>query len=97
MKSSVGIVAVAVLGALATLTGASAAERTTLPGRQVKVAAIAVGYGVDHEQKLKLAIEHLEPAGIDDGRLHLVDCRRGCNDRGRIFLGPLRRARVDGV
>ena len=41
----------------------SAGERTPLPGRQVKVAAIAIGFGGDHDKKLRLAIEHLETAG----------------------------------
>ncbi len=39
------------------------AERTALPGRQVKVAAIAIGFGGDRSQKLGLAREHLETAG----------------------------------
>ncbi len=40
-----------------------AAEPESLPGRQVKVATIPIGFGGDHDQKLKLAIEHLEVAG----------------------------------
>lgn len=40
-----------------------AAEPKTRPGRQVKVATIPIGFGGDHDQKLKLAIEHLEVAG----------------------------------
>ncbi|MHB1034670.1 MAG: carbon-nitrogen hydrolase family protein [Pirellulales bacterium] len=32
-------------------------------GRQVKVAAIAIGFGGNHDEKLKLALEHLEVAG----------------------------------
>ncbi len=39
------------------------AGRRDLPGRQVKVSAIAIGFGGDHDKKLKLAIEHLETAG----------------------------------
>ncbi|MBP7936161.1 MAG: carbon-nitrogen hydrolase family protein [Phycisphaerae bacterium] len=34
-----------------------------LPGRQVKVSAIAIGTGGEHDQKLKLALEHLQTAG----------------------------------
>jgi beta-ureidopropionase len=48
------------------LVGAShstAAEPQALPGRPVKVAAIAIGYGGNREAKLKLAIEHLHAAG----------------------------------
>ena len=41
----------------------AAAERQALPGRQVKVATIAIGFGGDREPKLKLAIEHLNVAG----------------------------------
>ena len=45
------------------LAGAAAAERPSLSGHPVKVAAIAIGFDGDHDQKLKLAIEHLETAG----------------------------------
>ncbi len=38
-------------------------ERDKLPGRQVKVAAICIGFGGEHDAKLKLAIEHLHAAG----------------------------------
>ena len=38
-------------------------DRATLPGRQVKVAAICIGFGGRHDEKLKLAIEHLHAAG----------------------------------
>jgi hypothetical protein len=37
--------------------------REQLPGRQVKVSAICIGCGGSHEEKLKLAIEHLHMAG----------------------------------
>lgn len=37
--------------------------RDKLPGRQVKVAAICIGFGGKREAKLKLAIEHLHTAG----------------------------------
>ena len=42
---------------------AAAGDQPGQPGRRVKVAAIAIGYGGDHDQKLKLAVEHLETAG----------------------------------
>jgi beta-ureidopropionase len=54
------------LSFVAFVSSASAAGpqlRPDLPGRQVKVAAIAIGFDGDHEAKLKLAIEHLETAG----------------------------------
>ncbi len=63
MKSSTSIVAVALLGAFVAGADSSAGERTALPGRQVKVAAIAIGFGGNHEKKLRLGIEHLETAG----------------------------------
>lgn len=63
MKSSMGIVTIALLGALAAGADSSASERSAAPGRQVKVAAIAIGYGGDHDKKLRLGLEHLETAG----------------------------------
>lgn len=38
-------------------------EREKLPGRQVKVAAICIGFGGERDVKLKMAIEHLHTAG----------------------------------
>jgi len=38
-------------------------EAPTLPGRPVKVAAICIGFGGDHDEKLDLALDHLETAG----------------------------------
>jgi len=38
-------------------------DRKKLPGRQVKVAAICIGFGGEHDVKLKMAIEHLHTAG----------------------------------
>ena len=40
--------------------GDSAGEQ---PGRRVKVAAICIGFGGEHDAKLKLGLEHLETAG----------------------------------
>ncbi len=37
--------------------------RDQLPGRQVKVSAICIGFGGSHDEKLKFAIEHLHVAG----------------------------------
>lgn len=37
--------------------------REQLPGRQVKVSAISIGFGGAHEEKLRLALEHLHAAG----------------------------------
>ncbi len=44
-------------------SAAAAHDRATSPGRQVKVAAIAIGFGGNHDKKLRLAVEHLETAG----------------------------------
>jgi len=44
-------------------TRAEPQDKSRLPGRPVKVAAIAIGCGGDHDAKLKLACEHLETAG----------------------------------
>ena len=39
------------------------AAQNPLPGRQVKVAAICIGFDGDHDKKLKLALDQLETAG----------------------------------
>ena len=51
--------------ALTAVSAALAADSQPkgLPGRQVKVAAIAIGCGGKHDAKLKLALDHLETAG----------------------------------
>ena len=41
----------------------AAGDRAKEPGRRVKVAAIAIGCGGPHDQKLKSALEHLNVAG----------------------------------
>src|SRR5271169_5743088 len=48
---------------LLTLSGTASAAPPPVPGRQVKVAAICIGFGGNHDEKLKLALEHLEIAG----------------------------------
>jgi beta-ureidopropionase len=52
-----------VIGALRPTAIAAPQQREQLPGRQVKVAALAIGYGGQHEAKLSLALQHLEVAG----------------------------------
>ena len=37
--------------------------RESLPGRQVKIATIPIGFGGEHDHKLNLALGHLETAG----------------------------------
>src|SRR4029453_18818135 len=46
------------------LTSAASGAQTSLPGRQVKVSAICIGFGGNREEKLKLALDHLETAGL---------------------------------
>jgi predicted amidohydrolase len=48
---------------VASLACAAQLDREKLPGRQVKVAAIPIGFGGERDAKLKLAIEHLHTAG----------------------------------
>jgi len=45
------------------LPRAARGSQTALPGRQVKVAAICIGFDGEHDEKLKLALDHLETAG----------------------------------
>ena len=48
---------------LTSFAGKASAAKTALPGRQVKVAAICIGFGGDREEKVALALAHLETAG----------------------------------
>lgn len=43
--------------------GRAPIDRTATPGRQVRVAAIAIGFGGEPVSKLKLGLSHLETAG----------------------------------
>lgn len=49
--------------AAAEQTATTRPSRTAMPGRQVKVSAICIGFGGPREAKMKLAIEHLRTAG----------------------------------
>ncbi len=57
------LLALVALGLSQSAPAAAAGEHPSQPGRRVKVAAIAIGFGGGHDQKLKLAIRHLEVAG----------------------------------
>ena len=57
----ISVLSVVLLGECLVL--AAPVDRSKEPGRQVKVAAIAIETGGDHDTKVKLAIEHLEVAG----------------------------------
>src|SRR5262245_17608677 len=66
---------------------AGAGPHKDLPGRQVKVAAIA--FGGNHNAKLKLALEHLETAGragVDIACLPEEFCGY---DKGEPMNGPI--------
>jgi beta-ureidopropionase len=68
MSTSVGRLSVlAVVWLSGSILWAAPADRPRQPGRPVKVATIAIGYGNDneHDQKLKLALDHLETAGAN--------------------------------
>ncbi len=54
------------LAVAATSVMASEDGLASQPGRRVKVAAIAIGCGGDHDKKLKLGLEHLETAGASN-------------------------------
>lgn len=65
MKPLVYVATVALLTVMGNGPTAAAAGsgQNALPGRQVKVAAIAIGFGGNHDKKLQLALQHLETAG----------------------------------
>jgi beta-ureidopropionase len=68
MKASRGYVLIVLLAVLPCAPMSSAENvpqliREQLPGRQVKVSAICIGFGGEHQTKLKLALEHLHVAG----------------------------------
>ncbi len=64
MKRSAGIpLLFTMLLLTASSSHAAPGDREKLPGRRVKVAAIAIGFGGQYEAKMKLAREHLEAAG----------------------------------
>lgn len=57
------LVIAAILAAPALPVSAEPQDKSALPGRPVRVAAIAIGFGGQRDAKLKLACEHLEAAG----------------------------------
>jgi len=54
------VIVLYVAGSSCLVTSANAQSQ---PGRQVRVAAIAIGFGGEYDKNLKLAMEHLEAAG----------------------------------
>lgn len=64
MRISIPVTLVWTATVLAVSSGlAETQDRQKSAGRPVKVAAIAIGFGGQHDAKLKLALEHLETAG----------------------------------
>jgi beta-ureidopropionase len=68
MKASSKQLIVVLIGSLIGVSASLAQQvpqlvRDQLPGRQVKVSAICIGFGGSHDEKLKLALEHLHVAG----------------------------------
>jgi len=78
---------------LAVLTSAAiSAEpqgRKDLPGRQVKVAAIAIGFGGKRDEKLKLALDHLETAGKSGVDIACLPEEFAGDDKAEPVPGPI--------
>ena len=66
-------------------------DREELPGRQVKVAAICIGFGGEHDAKLKLAIEHLHTAGRNGVDIACL-CEEFAGTRAEPIPGPTTKA-----
>lgn len=62
-RSTEAVLAISGVLVVVAVLQAAPADHKLQPGRQVKVAAIAIGFGGEYDAKLKLAIEHLEVAG----------------------------------
>ncbi len=63
MKRLTTVLTTLVLAVAAMSAIGSEDEPVLQPGRRVRVAAIAIGCGGDHDQKLKAGLDHLETAG----------------------------------
>ena len=63
MRDKGQLLPVFIWGLCVTPVPATSPNHPEQPGRPVKVAAIAIGTGGNHDQKLPLAIKHLETAG----------------------------------
>jgi predicted amidohydrolase len=77
--------------AFAALQAAEPAGRPARTGRPVKVAAISIGFGGDHDKKLKLAIEHLQTAGQKGVDIACLP-EEFAGERGEPIPGPTTRA-----
>ena len=63
LKVAVWVMTVVTISLNLPVLRAEQPNRSSQQGRPVKVATIAIGYGGNHQQKLALALEHLETAG----------------------------------
>lgn len=71
--------------------------RKDLPGRQVKVAAIAIGFGGKRDEKLKLALDHLETAGRNGVDIACLPEEFAGNDEAEPIPGPITNAVADAA
>ncbi len=71
--------------------------RKELPGRQVKVAAIAIGFGGKRVEKLKLALDHLETAGKAGVDIACLPEEFAGYDKAEPVPGPITEAVADAA
>jgi len=71
--------------------------RKDLPGRQVKVAAIAIGFGGKRDEKLKLALDHLETAGKSGVDIACLPEEFAGDDKAEPIPGPITNAVADAA
>lgn len=71
--------------------------RKDMPGRQVKVAAIAIGFGGKRVEKLKLALDHLETAGKAGVDIACLPEEFAGYDKAEPVPGPITEAVADAA
>lgn len=69
--------------------------RKDLPGRQVKVAAIVIGLGGKRDEKLKLALDHLETAGQQGADIACLPEEFAGTEKAEPVAGPITSAVAD--
>ena len=62
-RSTTSLLATVFLVLIGGVNVAAGGDAREQPGRRVKVAAICIGFGGEHDTKLKLGLDHLETAG----------------------------------
>ena len=78
-----------VLVFVSSLAAAEPQGRKDLPGRQVKVSAIAIGFGGKRDEKLKLALDHLETAGRSGVDIACLPEEFAGDDKAEPVPGPI--------